>query len=132
MHLCNPNMQATTFPMKYQVIKAHTSEFPSPLRLKAGDKFSVGEMYEGPEKWAHLYLCSAAGQEPGWVPLQVILLQDDGSGVAAMDYTAQEMNVEVGDVIEGGKRLNGWLWCSSPTADKEGWVPEENLQPLPA
>lgn len=54
--------------MKYVVIKSHVSEFPNPIRLKAGDRFSVGEMYEGPESWANWYLCSAPGQEPGWVP----------------------------------------------------------------
>lgn len=111
---------------KYIVVKSHLSEFPNPIRLKAGDTFAVGEMYEGPEGWANWYLCSTAGQEPGWVPKQVILLQADGSGRAAMDYTAQEMNVAVGETVEGGRRLNGWVWCSSPTADREGWVPEEN------
>lgn len=114
--------------MKYTVVKPHSSEFPNPIRLNAGDKFSVGEVYEGPEEWAHWYLCSAPGQAPGWVPMQVILLQDDGGGVAAMDYTAQELDVTVGEIVEGGRRLNGWVWCSATTTDKEGWVPEDNLQ----
>ena len=114
--------------MKYIVVKPHLSEFPNPIRLKAGDRFSIGEMYEGPENWAHWYLCSAPGQEPGWVPMQVILLQEDGSGIASMDYTAQEMNVALGETVEGGKKLNGWVWCRDSTADREGWVPEDNLQ----
>lgn len=116
--------------MKYVVVKPHQSEFPNPIRLKTGDRFSVGEIYEGPEPWANWYLCSALGQEPGWVPMQAISFQDDGMGTATMDYTAQEMDVVLGETVKGGRKLNGWVWCSSVAADREGWVPEENLQML--
>lgn len=60
--------------------------------------------------------------------MQVISLQDDGVGTATMDYTALEMDVALGETVIGGRRLNGWVWCSSAAADREGWVPEENLQ----
>lgn len=116
--------------MKYVVIKSHQSEFPSPIQLKTGDRFSVGELYKGPERWANWYLCCALGQEPGWVPMQVISLQEDGMGVATMDYTAQEMDVALGETVQGGRTLNGWVWCTSCAADRKGWVPEENLQML--
>ena len=116
--------------MQYVVVKSHQSEFPNPIRLKAGDRFSVGEMYRGPESWADWYLCSAFGQEPGWVPMQVISRQDDGMGIATMDYTALEMDVDLGETVKGGRKLNGWVWCSSAAAGREGWVPEENLQML--
>lgn len=101
--------------MKYIVIKPHLSEFPAPIRLKAGDKFLVGEKYAGPENWSDWYLCRAIDQEPGWVPKQVIVLHDDGSGTASMDYTAQEMNVDEGETVEGGRLLNGWVWLLSST-----------------
>lgn len=116
--------------MKYIVIKSHQSEFPKPIRLKSGDKFLVGEMYQGPEQWANWYLCSAHGQEPGWVPMQVISFQGDGTGIATMDYTAQEMDVAQGESVQGERKLNGWIWCSCAAADRQGWVPEENLQML--
>lgn len=117
--------------MKYIAIKSHVSEFPTPIQLRAGDSFIVGERYAGPENWSDWYLCSALGQEPGWVPTQVIVFQNDGSGTASMDYTAQEMNVEKGETVEGERSLNGWIWCTCAARDKEGWVPEENLKPSP-
>jgi len=47
-----------------------------------------------------------------------------------MDYTVLEMEVALGDTVEGGIKLKGWVWCTSSTMDREGWVPEENLQML--
>lgn len=116
--------------MRYVVIRSHRSEFPHPIRLKAGDTFLVGERHDGPESWADWFLCSAFGQEPGWVPRQAISLQHDGLGVATMDYTALEMDVAVGETVKAGRKLNGWIWCSSPEEDRQGWVPEQNLQML--
>ncbi len=116
--------------MKYVVVKSHQSEFPNPIRLKTGDKIFVGELYEGPEPWANWYLCSASGQEPGWVPVQVISLQEDGTGTATMDYTALEMDVAQGEIVKGGRKLNGWVWCTLSAAGREGWVPQENLKML--
>lgn len=61
--------------------------------------------------------------EPG-IPIK------DGIGTATMDYTVLEMEVALGDTVEGGIKLKGWVWCTSSTMDREGWVPEENLQML--
>ncbi|WP_249729224.1 SH3 domain-containing protein [Acidovorax sp. CCYZU-2555] len=47
-----------------------------------------------------------------------------------MDYTALEMDVAVGETVKAGRKLNGWIWCSSPEEDRQGWVPEQNLQML--
>ena len=116
--------------MKYIVIKAHQSEFPNPIQLKAGDRFRVGETYEGPEAWANWYWCSALGQAPGWVPMQVISFQGDGTGIATMDYSALEMDVALGETVSGGETLNGWVWCTCADLSRTGWVPEENLQAL--
>uniref|UniRef100_UPI0024E12E19 SH3 domain-containing protein n=1 Tax=Comamonas halotolerans TaxID=3041496 RepID=UPI0024E12E19 len=107
--------------------KSHQSEFPNPIYFKTGDRFLVGEMYKGPEPWDNWYLCTALGQEPGWVPMQVISIQSDGKGIATMDYAALELDVSEGETVTGRQKMNGWVWCTSVKTNRDGWVPEENL-----
>lgn len=57
---------------KYLVVTPHQSEFPNPITFKKGAPLVVGEKHEGPEGWDNWFLCSTPGQEPGWVPGQVI------------------------------------------------------------
>ena len=47
-----------------------------------------------------------------------------------MDYTALEMDVAQGEIVKGGRKLNGWVWCTLSAAGREGWVPQENLKML--
>lgn len=119
--------------MQYLVIEAHRSEFSEPITFVRGTRLKVGEAYEGDEGWSNWYFCEAAGQQGGWVPEQVIRRLAPGQGVALEDYTARELDVEPGQRLLGGRRLNGWVWCScvDPEAleEKTGWVPLHNLQP---
>jgi len=45
--------------------------------------------------------------EPG-IPIK------DRIGTATMDYTVLEMEVALGDTVEGGIKLKGWVWCTHP------------------
>lgn len=114
--------------MTHLVIAPHRNEYPTPIRLKKGDALSVGERYKGPEAWADWYLCTADGQAPGWVPSQVIDPLGQGLGRALQDYSAQELDVEVGERLQARHALNGWLWCVHAVTGLEGWVPEMCLR----
>ncbi|MCE8013535.1 hypothetical protein HOP57_18580 [Halomonas daqingensis] len=57
---------------KYLVITPHVSEYPTPITFQKGAFLTVGEKYEGKEDWENWFFCSAPGQEPGWVPGQII------------------------------------------------------------
>lgn len=115
---------------KYLVITPHKSEFPRPIHFKKGDPLVVGEKYEGPEGWDDWFFCSTPGQEPGWVPGQMIERVDGSEGRAMDDYTARELDVEEGEVLIGTTILNGWLWCERPGGSTSGWVPSENLKEI--
>ena len=108
--------------MRYEVIRPHRSEYPEPITLSKGTALTVGERYEGEEGWQDWYFCSTAGQQEGWVPAQVFQLTAPGAGIAAEDYTARELDVEVGERLEGGRELGGWRWCSR-AGGESGWVP---------
>ncbi|PCF94928.1 SH3 domain-containing protein [Vreelandella nigrificans] len=113
---------------KYLVTRSHESEFPSPITFQKGDFLTVGEEYEGAESWDNWFFCSTSGQEPGWVPGQVIERFGGSSGRALDDYTARELNVLEGELLVGTKSLNGWVWCEKSACPESGWVPLENLK----
>lgn len=114
--------------MKYTVTKPHRSEYPNPIKLNKGDALTVGEQYEGPEGWENWFFCNTPDQTGGWVPKQVIEQKADGTGRALEDYSAQELDVDVGEVLSGSRTLNGWVWCQRHANPEMGWVPLENLR----
>lgn len=116
--------------VKFLVIKPHVSEYPDPIRFKKGSSLVVGEKSDGIEKWDNWYFCSTSEHAGGWVPAQIIALLDDKNGVALEDYSANELNVAIGDILLGEKNLNGWVWCLQPHKGIMGWVPLENLQSI--
>lgn len=115
---------------KYLVISPHESEFPHPISFKKGDALFIGEKHDGSEGWDDWYLCSTPGQEPGWVPGQVIEHTGDAEGRALDDYTARELDVQEGEIVIGVRTLNGWLWCEHSSGQASGWVPLNNLNEI--
>lgn len=113
---------------KYHVISPHVSEFPEPITFDKGTLLTIGEQYGGKVGWENWFFCSVPGQEPGWVPGQVIEFLGGSAGRALADYTARELNVEQGEVLFGKRALNGWLWCEKADDTEPGWVPLENLE----
>lgn len=116
---------------KYRVIQPHTSEYPRPITFERGALLEVGEEYVGEEGWDNWFRCTAPGQEAGWVPGQIIERLDGASGRALEDYTARELNVQVGDLVIGIRELNGWAWCERQDGSEAGWVPLDALLRLP-
>lgn len=116
---------------KYLVIAPHESEFPNPITFEKGAPLVVGAKHEGAEGWENWFLCSTPGQEPGWVPGQIIERLDGTAGRALEDYTARELNVREGEEVMGARALNGWLWCEKPAGSASGWVPLQNLKEIP-
>lgn len=116
---------------KYLVITSHESEFPNPITFNKGAPLVVGEEHEGAEGWENWFLCSTQGQEPGWVPGQIIERLSDTEGRALEDYTARELDVREGEKLIGTRGLNGWLWCEKPDSSASGWVPLQNLKEMP-
>ena len=112
--------------MNYIVIEQHKTEFPNPIMLKAGEKVKIGE--ESTEKWINWVYCKKMDDSnAGWVPKQIINYDNE---TVLQDYSAKELNVERGMIVEGIKELNGWLWSKNKSTGEIGWIPMENLKPL--
>lgn len=114
--------------MNYIVTKPHRSKYPNPIRLNKGDPLVIGEKDQGPEGWDGWFFCTTPGQAGGWVPQQVIERLADGTGRALEDYTARELDVDIGDILIGTRILNGWVWCEHASREEAGWVPLRNLR----
>ncbi len=114
--------------MRYIVIKEHKSNYPNPITVKKGTELKIGEKYTGPEGWENWIYCWVPehGTE-GWVPGQFISIESAEQGVILQDYTAKELNIAEGELVDGTKELNGWIWCMKVSDGEEGWLPKENL-----
>ena len=66
-----------------------------------------------------------ASGRSGWVPDDLCVTEGD-KVVAASDYTAQELTVQVGQVVTGGAATHGWTFCRDHDGDT-GWVPDACL-----
>ena len=114
--------------MDYIIIETHETEYPNPIILKAGEKVIIGEEFNGCENWTNWVYCKKIdNSNGGWVPKQII---EDDCGIILRDYSAKELNVEKGTIVEGIKELNGWLWSKNKLTNETGWIPMEKVKLL--
>jgi hypothetical protein len=113
--------------MEYIVIEKHETEFSSPLLVKRNEKVIVKGESEHWQGW--IYCIKQDGSNEGYVPKQIIEYTDN-YGIITEDYSAKELNVREGDILEGIKELNGWMWLRNETTNEIGWVPMEKLKKL--
>ena len=112
--------------MNYLVTKNYETEFTNPISLTAGEKVTIGE--ESSEQWLNWVYCTKNDHSnAGWVPKQIINYADE---TILEDYSAKEMNVKKGEIVEGLKELNGWLWAKNKATDEIGWIPLEVLESM--
>lgn len=121
---------------KFIVISSWESTYPNPIILKAGDEVIVDKSIidDNPE-WCGWVWCISANNS-GWVPHQIIVMKgalSDNQFKAEIttDYSANELSVEVGEVLEGDQSLNDWTWCHKIDDIVWGWVPDMNIENYP-
>ena len=106
------------------VTAAHRANYRDPLRLKAGDKVTVGK--RDPE-WPGWIWTTAASGKSGWAPEELLAVSGTVA-VARSDYEATELDTEVGEVVRVIFEMLGWAWVKN-AARREGWVPLKTLRP---
>lgn len=114
--------------LRYRVLQQHKSEFPDPILLTQGESVQVGETYDGPENWDGWVSCTNERGQLGWVPDCLLQLTAPHEAVVLEDYTARELDVQVGQIVFGSRHLNGWVWCETADALASGWVPLAHLE----
>lgn len=122
MYLYNLYINGVEIIMRYIVIENHRTEFPDPIALKKGEIVIIwGEKSLNWSKWT--FCTKMDGSNKGWVPEQIIKLENN-CGIITEDYSAKELNIDRGTIVELIKRLNGWIWVKNTITDEIGWIPE--------
>lgn len=116
--------------MRMRVIRDYTYGGGAPIELLAGDRVTLGERTDPDGDNPNWIRClSHRTGVTGWVAADVLSVAD-GVGVAVCDYSAKEIAVLAGDVVEAARELNGWYWCVREGDCEEGWVEKTNLEGL--
>jgi Variant SH3 domain len=111
--------------MQAHVIRGYRAQYANPIRFARGDIVTLGER---DTEWpAFIWTVTAIDGNAGWAPFDWLQPLGDGSAEALRDYTAQELDVAVGDEVTLLHELGGWWWCEH-TDGRAGWVPTEHLE----
>jgi hypothetical protein len=108
---------------KVEVIKPHRSKYPDPVEFRRGDRVATGRKDDEFPGW--VWICTADGNE-GWAPELYLEPADEDSAIGREDYSAKELDTELGDSLEILRELAGWVWCRNREGI-EGWVPAKTL-----
>jgi hypothetical protein len=79
-------------------------------------------------RWHSWIWCSDLDGRSAWIPEQFLSFYVNSRAILNTDYDSTELTVEIGETVIGIRILDGWIWCRNNVC-KEGWVPEDNLEP---
>ncbi len=114
--------------MKCRVTTAHAATYDDPISVAAGEHLHLTGKVDNWDGHRWLWAINPAGKE-GWIPSDLPKIRG-AETVAAYGYSALELSVQAGEIVEAGTVNHGWVWCRSGDG-REGWVPVANLD-LPA
>ena len=116
--------------MRLIVVKAHTREVENPITLTVGEKVQVRYAKNEPWNWLGDVFCTLQDGRSGWTMHSTF--EEGGSfpeiepseATVAQEYSAIELNVEVGEILAGFATTNQGQWCRNARGES-GWVPFE-------
>lgn len=111
----------------YKIIKEYHTQYEHPIILNVGEKVNLGEE-EKEEKWKG-WIWAESEFNKGWIPKQILKISHDKKTAVVLEfYSAKELNVMNGDLVEKIKSLNGWTWAKNLRTQNEGWIPDEVIE----
>lgn len=111
------------FPCKAEVIKDYRSKYSDPLIIRTGEELSVKQR---DTQWQSFLWCVNQNGKGGWVPEDYLSVSGD-IAVANCDYSAAELNANLGELITVEIEAGGWFWCCDQSG-RYGWIPAENIK----
>ena len=70
-----------------------------------------------------------ADNRAGWAPVAWLRVLGDGRAEALRDYTAQELDVDSGEMVRRHHEHGGWWWAERANGAL-GWLPARDLELL--
>ena len=107
----------------YIVIASHRSNYPNPIQFVKGETLVLGKRDTEYPGWVWV---TTPSEKDGWAPEPLIERTSINSGTALSEYTARELDTQVGDLVSCVKELHGWLWVEKENGES-GWVPKESV-----
>ena len=107
----------------YRVVRAHEPDDADPFVLTKGEMVAFERRRTVWEGWLW---CSKTTGESGWVPESWVKLRGDIC-VVQRDYSALELAVQPGEMLDAILTESGWLLAVSSTGTA-GWVPLECVE----
>jgi hypothetical protein len=109
-------------------IRDHVIPDRPPIQVTAGERVQAGQR---DTTWpAFTFVTTADGS--GWVPTRYVRQGTDG-GIIVHPYDTTELETSAGEelTVVATDDVSGWTWVRN-TAGREGWVPNETIEPMPA
>lgn len=111
----------------YKVTKSRKTGSPNPITLRSGEEVLCIQESTKEDGWEGWILCRTNDNE-GWIPHQIVTLNDK-KGKIIEDYSAEEFDLEVGEILISGKEMNEWIWCHKESnPGKMAWAPLDHLE----
>lgn len=112
--------------MKRYAIQAHRSNYPNPISFAAGDRLVVDQRESEYPGWTWV---RTADGNAGWAPVSYFEIVSKDQARATQDYTARELDTDIGDALVVMRELNGWYWLCNGRGE-EGWAPVETTSEI--
>ncbi len=110
--------------MQARIARDYRTQYANPIRFAQGELVTLGER---DTEWPAFVWAVTQDGNAGWAPFDWLKPLDDGRAEALRDYSAQELDVDVGDDVTPLQELGGWWWCERADG-RCGWVPAEHLE----
>lgn len=110
--------------MQARVIRDYHTQYANPIRFAIGEIVTLGAR---DTEWPAFIWTITADGNAGWAPFDWLKPLGDDRAEAMRDYSAQELDVAIGDDVVLRHELGGWWWCSHADG-RCGWVPVEHLE----
>ena len=111
----------------FKILTSYRSKYKNPIAVIPGEIVKIIE-FEKEEKWKG-WVKVESTTNTGWIPVQILEFSEDGkTGNVLENYTAKELDVEQGEMIEKIYSLNGWTWSRRLNDNDEGWIPDEIIE----
>jgi hypothetical protein len=104
--------------MLARVLKSYITKYPDPIEVRTGDQVRLGKHDTEYPGW--IWATSLSTGRSGWIPEHFIQLEGDLARVRR-DYSARELDVVEGDIVEVREEQLGWALVES--SHGRGWVP---------
>ncbi len=106
-----------------RVVQRYRTQYANPIGFASGEIVTLGER---DTEWPAFIWTITSDGNAGWAPFDWLKPLGDGRAEALRDYSARELDAEVGDLLVLHHELGGWGWCKRE-GGQCGWLPAENL-----